>query len=166
MHSVKIVGLRKIRFGHDRTFSARGTLKVFCDGLMIVWCADTTPEDASNALNAAVAMQRRIIGINQELRAEGLAEIGVGIGMHTGEVTVGYIGSERRSEYTAIGDAVNTASRLESNAKGGEILISEATSRAAGNRYKLKDREPINVKNREQPVPLFEVDWQRSSGSL
>ena len=111
----------------------------------------TTPEDASNALNAAVAMQRRIIGINQELRAEGLAEIGVGIGMHTGEVTVGYIGSERRSEYTAIGDAVNTASRLESNAKGGEILISEATSRAAGNRYKLKDREPIMSKTVSSP---------------
>jgi len=126
----------------------------------------TTPEDASNALNAAVAMQRRILGINQELRAEGLAEIGVGIGMHTGEVTVGYIGSERRSEYTAIGDAVNTAARLESNARGGEILISEVTSKAAGNRYKLKEREPITVKNREQPVPLFEVDWQRASGAL
>ncbi len=126
----------------------------------------TTPEDASNALNAAVAMQRRIIGINHEFRAEGLAEIGVGIGMHTGEVTVGYIGSERRSEYTAIGDAVNTAARLEANARGGEILISEATSKAAGKRYKLKEREPITVKNREQPVPLFEVDWQRASGAL
>ena len=124
-----------------------------------------TPEDASNALNAAVAMQRRIIGINQELRSEGFKELGVGIGLHTGEVTVGYIGSERRSEYTAIGDAVNTASRLESNARGGEILISEATFKAAGSRYKLKTRDPITVKNREQPVVLFEVDWQRASGA-
>jgi class 3 adenylate cyclase len=111
-------------------------------------------------------MQRRIIGINSELRSEGFAEIGVGIGLHTGEVTVGYIGSERRSEYTAIGDAVNTASRLESNARGGEILISEATAKAAGKRYKLEKRDPITVKNREQPVILFEVDWQRASGAL
>ena len=126
----------------------------------------TTPQDAANAVNAAVAMQRRLIGINQELREEGLPEIGVGIGLHTGEATVGYIGSERRSEYTAIGDVVNTASRLESNSKGGEILISDATAKLARGRYKLKTREPINVKNRQQPVVLWEVDWQRSTGAL
>jgi len=166
----KIVGLLNRYFSAmtDIIFAHGGTLdKYLGDGLMALFGAPTTtPEDASNALNAAVAMQRRIIGINQELKSEGLAEIGVGIGLHTGEVTVGYIGSERRSEYTAIGDAVNTASRLESNARGGEILISEVTATSAGNRYKLKKREPITVKNREQPVVLFEVDWQRASGSL
>ena len=166
----KIVSLLNRYFSAmtDIIFAHGGTLdKYLGDGMMALFGAPaTTPEDASNALNAAVAMQRRIIGINQELRDEGLVEIGVGIGLHTGEVTVGYIGSERRSEYTAIGDAVNTASRLESNAKGGEILISEATSKAAGNRYKLKRREPITVKNRQQPVVLFEVDWQRASGAL
>ena len=166
----KIVSLLNRYFSAmtDIIFAHGGTLdKYLGDGLMALFGAPTTtPEDASNALNAAVAMQRRIIGINQELREEGLGEIGVGIGLHTGEVTVGYIGSERRSEYTAIGDAVNTAARLESNARGGEILISEATSKAAGSRYKLKARDPITVKNREQPVPLFEVDWQRASGAL
>lgn len=166
----KIVGLLNRYFSAmtDIIFGHGGTLdKYLGDGLMALFGAPTTtPEDASNALNAAVAMQRRVIGINQELRDEGLVEIGVGIGLHTGEVTVGYIGSERRSEYTAIGDAVNTASRLESNARGGEILISEATAKAAGNRYKLTKRDPITVKNRQQPVALFDVDWQRSSGAL
>jgi adenylate cyclase len=119
-----------------------------------------TPEDATNALNAAVAMQRRVIGINEELRAEGFNEIGIGIGLHTGEATVGYIGSERRSEYTAIGDTVNTAARLESNSKSGQILISDATARGAISRYPLKQRDPIFVKNRAQPVPLFEVEWE------
>ncbi|MEP6636712.1 MAG: adenylate/guanylate cyclase domain-containing protein [Acidobacteriota bacterium] len=166
----KIVNLLNRYFSAmtDIIFAHGGTLdKYLGDGLMALFGAPTTtPEDASNALNAAVAMQRRVIGINQELRDEGLVEIGVGIGLHTGEVTVGYIGSERRSEYTAIGDAVNTASRLESNALGGEILISEATCKAAGNRYRMNKRDPITVKNRQQPVVLFEVDWQRASGAL
>ena len=149
----------------DIIFAHGGTLdKYLGDGLMALFGAPTaTPEDAKNALNAAVAMQRRILGINEELRAEGFQEIGVGIGLHTGEATVGYIGSERRSEYTAIGDTVNTASRLESNSKAGQILLSAETAKAAGNRYPLTPRDPISVKNRAQPVPLFEVEWQQAS---
>ena len=165
----KIVSLLNRYFSAmtDIIFAHGGTLdKYLGDGLMALFGAPTaTPEDASNALNAAVAMQRRVLSINLELMGEGLPEIGVGIGLHTGEVTVGYIGSERRSEYTAIGDAVNTASRLEGNAKGGDILISDATAQAAHSRYKLEPREPIMVKNRQQPVALWEVDWQRASGA-
>jgi adenylate cyclase len=166
----KIVGLLNRYFSAmtDIIFAHGGTLdKSLGDGLMaLVGAPTTTPEDASNALNAAVAMQRRLLGINIELREEGLVEVGVGIGLHTGEVTVGYIGSERRSEYTAIGDSVNTAARLESNARGGQILISDATAKAARSRYKLHPRDPITVKNREQPVVLWEVDWQKASGSF
>ena len=151
----------------DIIFAHGGTLdKYLGDGLMALFGAPTTtPKDASNALSAAVAMQRRMISINAELREEGFPEIGVGIGLHTGEVTVGYIGSERRSEYTAIGDSVNTASRLESNAKGGQILVSEATANAAKSHYELTPRDPISVKNREQPVPLFDVQWQKATGT-
>lgn len=151
----------------DIIFAHGGTLdKYLGDGLMALFGAPTaTPKDAANALAAAVAMQRRMISINTELREEGFTEIGIGIGLHTGDVTVGYIGSERRSEYTAIGDAVNTSSRLESNAKGGQILVSEATAKAAKSRYELTPRDPISVKNREQPVPLFEVQWQKATGT-
>ncbi|MEP6820191.1 MAG: adenylate/guanylate cyclase domain-containing protein [bacterium] len=166
----KIVSLLNRYFSAmtDIIFAHGGTLdKYLGDGLMALFGAPTTtPDDASNALNAAVAMQRRLLGINTELRAEGLSEVGVGIGLHTGDVIVGYIGSERRSEYTAIGDAVNTASRLESNAKGGQILISDATAKSARSRYKLQPRDPITVKNREQPVVLWEVDWQKASGAF
>jgi adenylate cyclase len=166
----KIVSLLNRYFSAmtDIIFAHGGTLdKYLGDGLMALFGAPTaTPDDASNALNAAVAMQRRLLGINRELRDEGFTEIGVGMGLHTGEVIVGYIGSDRRSEYTAIGDTVNTSSRLESNARGGEILISDATAKAANSRYKLKPREAIMVKNRQQPVNLWEVDWQKASGSF
>lgn len=166
----KIVSLLNRYFSAmtDIIFAHGGTLdKYLGDGLMALFGAPTaTPDDASNALNAAVAMQRRLLGINRESREEGFAEIGVGMGLHTGEAIIGYIGSDRRSEYTAIGDTVNTSSRLESNARGGEILISDATAKAAHSRYKLKPRDPIMVKNREQPVKLWEVDWQRASGSF
>jgi adenylate cyclase len=148
----------------DIIFAHGGTLdKYLGDGLMALFGAPTvTPKDAANAMSAAVAMQRRMLSINDELHAEGYPEIGIGIGLHTGEVIVGYIGSERRSEYTAIGDTVNTASRLESNAKAGEILVSEVTANAARSRYQLAPREPISVKNRVQPVPLFEIEWQHA----
>ncbi len=166
----KIVSLLNRYFSAmtDIIFAHGGTLdKYLGDGLMALFGAPTaTPDDASNALNAAVAMQRRLMGINRELRDEGFPEIGVGMGLHTGEAIIGYIGSDRRSEYTAIGDTVNTSSRLESNARGGEILISDATAQAAHSRYKLVPRDPIMVKNREQPVLLWEVDWQKASGAF
>jgi len=166
----RIVSLLKRYFSAmtDIIFAHDGTLdKYLGGGLMALFGAPTaTPDDANNALNAAVAMQRRVLGINIELQDEGLPEIGVGMGLHTGEVVVGYIGSERRSEYTAIGDAVNTSSRLESNARGGEILMSDATAKAARSRYKLKPRDPITVKNREQPIAIWEVDWQKASGAF
>jgi adenylate cyclase len=148
----------------DIIFAHGGTLdKYLGDGLMALFGAPTvTPKDAANAMSAAVAMQRRMLSINDELRAEGYPEIGIGIGLHTGEAIVGYIGSERRSEYTAIGDTVNTASRLESNAKAGVILVSEVTANQARSRFQLAPREPISVKNREQPVPLFEIEWQHA----
>lgn len=146
-------------------FAHNGTLdKYLGDGLMALFGAPhATPKDAANAVSAAVQMQRRMIVFNQELRAEGFQEINIGIGLHTGEATVGYIGSERRSEYTAIGDTVNLASRLESNSKGGQILLTEATAQAASQAsYVFRPREAITVKNRVQPVPLYEVEWQQS----
>jgi adenylate cyclase len=144
-------------------FAHGGTLdKYIGDGLMALFGAPAaTPQDAANALSAAVAMQRQIVTLNHELRAADLHEINVGIGLHTGEATVGYIGSERRSEYTAIGDTVNLASRLESNAQGGQILSSYAVIEAAPDHgYTLRPLPPISVKNRIQPVSIYEVDWQ------
>lgn len=144
-------------------FMHGGTLdKYLGDGLMALFGAPTaTPDDACNAVAAAIAMQRQVRVINVQLRGEGLSEINIGIGLHTGEATVGYIGSERRSEYTAIGDTVNLAARLEQNALPGQILLSDAAAAAAaGAGCTFRPRPPITVRNRVQPVPIFEIDWQ------
>jgi adenylate cyclase len=138
-----------------------GTVDKFIgDGLMALFGAPhVTPDDAAGAISAAVEMQDAMKKISADLAASGLGEVSIGIGLHTGEATVGYIGSERRSEYTAIGDTVNVSSRLESHAKAGEILLSEETRNAAGDLpYLFVPREPIRVKNRDQPVSIFEVD--------
>ncbi|MEJ7623534.1 MAG: adenylate/guanylate cyclase domain-containing protein [Pyrinomonadaceae bacterium] len=142
-------------------FEHGGTLdKYIGDGLMALFGAPTaTPEDARNAVKAAVAMQQRLVTLKAELSEQGFKDLSVGIGLHSGVATVGYIGSERRSEYTAIGDTVNLASRLESNTLGGQILISEATALAAGDIYPLVKNDPLTVKNRVQPVNLYEVRW-------
>ena len=141
-------------------FAHGGTLdKYIGDGLMAIFGAPTaTPDDALNAAKAALAMQRRVNVLNGELVADGLSPVTVGMGLHTGEAVIGYIGSEKRSEYTAIGDTVNLASRLEANARGGQILLSEATAKAIGNTFPMTPQEPLKVRNRTQPGTLFELN--------
>ncbi len=159
----KVVGLLNRYFSvmSEIIFAHGGTLdKYIGDGLMAIFGAPTaSADDPINAVRTAVAMQTRLATLNQELLAEGFGQISVGIGLHTGEATIGYIGSDKRSEYTAIGDTVNLASRLESCARGGEILMSEATATASRNLIPVTPREPLTVKNRVQPVSVFEVRW-------
>lgn len=142
-------------------FEYGGTLdKYLGDGLMAIFGAPTASDhDADNAVKTAIAMQNALKDLNAELKTAGFKEIAIGIGLHTGVATIGYIGSERRSEYTAIGDTVNLASRLESAAAGGQILISEATGRACKESFQIRKCQPLQVRNRVQPVSLFEVKW-------
>lgn len=153
----------------DVIFAHGGTLdKYIGDGLMALFGAPTaTPEDACNAIACAAAMQQQMSHINDELREQELPEISIGIGLNTGEATVGYIGSERRSEYTAIGDTVNTSARLESNAKPGQILVSEETVKAAAKtNCQMRSLPPISVKNKVNPVPIYEIIWQSQEAKV
>lgn len=160
----KVVGLLNHYFTAmtEIIFAHGGTLdKYIGDGLMALFGAPTTtPVDPINAIKAAIAMQKRITELNHQLRSDGFPAVSAGIGLHTGIATVGYIGSDKRSEYTAIGDTVNLAARLESNASGGQILLSEATYTAAGNIFPVEPLPPLVVKNRQQPVELYELKWQ------
>jgi len=147
-------------------FSHKGLLdKYIGDGMMALFGVPYASEEAAvNAVSAAIAMQRRMEAVNQALRAIGLSEISIGIGINTGMATVGYIGSEERTDYTAIGDSVNLAARLEKEAQAGQIIISQATRQAIGDRFPVRpaDKGEVKVKGKRVPVQIYEVLWQRA----
>ena len=134
--------------------------KYIGDAIMAVFGAPVpTADDAVNAVRAAVRMRRALVTLNVGLVARGLPPLRTGIGIHTGEVVAGNIGSEARMEYTVIGDAVNLASRLESNTKdlGVNVLISEDTYLAVKEHVVARPIREITVKGRAQPVMTYEV---------
>lgn len=148
----------------------RGTLdKYIGDAIMAFWGAPV--DDAAHALHgvtAALQMQARLGELNRSLTARGWPELKIGIGLNTGTVTVGDMGSPVRKAYTVMGDAVNLASRLEGLTKqyGLGILVGDETRRAAkGVVFREIDR--VRVKGKDEPVSIFEplameADFDRS----
>jgi len=145
----------------DLVFENGGTLdKYLGDGLMAVFGAPLTKEDDSlRAVKTAIEMQQALVKLNRDWEATGQHSLKMGLGINTGPVTAGNIGSSRRMDYTVIGDAVNVASRLCANAAGGQILISESTHRVLGGSLPAKRLDPILVKGKETPVEVYEINW-------
>ena len=100
-------------------------------------------------------MQRALKELNEHWKTTGKPAINIGIGINFGEVFAGNIGSEQRLEYTVLGDAVNTASRLCSKAAKGEIMISEPFYKRLKKAPKVESREPIPLKGKSQPVANY-----------
>lgn len=142
-------------------FEHGGTLDKFMgDALMALWGAPIAhTDDADRAARAAVAMQRALGRLNREWSRQGRPLLSIGIGIGVGEVFAGNIGSDRRLEYTVIGDAVNTASRLCSEAGPGEILVTEPLYRALASPPPVRPLEPLPLKGKAQAVPVFQVEW-------
>ena len=146
----------------DLIFESGGTLdKYLGDGIMAVYGAPLPkPDDALRATKTAMEMQRALAALNRDWESRGQQPLRMGVGVNTGPVTAGNIGSAKRMDYTVIGDAVNLASRLCSNAAGGQILVSESTYLQLNGRIPAQRLEPIRVKGKETPVELHEVLWQ------
>jgi adenylate cyclase len=144
----------------DAVLEWGGTLDKFLgDGLMAVWGAPVKhDDDASAAVSAALRMVEELRALN-EVQPQG-AQFELGIGLNTGPVLAGSLGSTRRTEYTCIGDTVNVASRLCSLAPPGQIYVGEGTAQALAQVGPLEALEPVRVKGKMQPVPLFRVTPQ------
>ncbi len=144
----------------DIIFAHGGTLDKFIgDAIMALWGAPIPhADDCDRAVQAAIAMQRSIATLNAKWAASGRPGISVGIGINYGETFAGNIGSHLRLEYTVIGDAVNVASRLCSNALGGEVLISDPLYQMLKEKPPVETRQPLSVKNRAQAVPVWRVE--------
>jgi adenylate cyclase len=135
-------------------------------------------KEAQSAVDAAIGMQNALKKFNHERNKEGLQPINAGIGIHSGQVMIGTIGSETRMDFTVLGDNVNLASRIESLTKqyGAGILISDSTLRLLHNLDQIKHREIdwVKVKGKSEPVELYEIyntdppeiqDLKRKAGS-
>jgi adenylate cyclase len=134
--------------------------KYIGDAIMAVFGAPVPkPDDAVHAVRAAVRMRAALETLNVRLVERGIPALQTGIGIHTGEVVAGNIGSDKRMEYTVIGDPVNLASRLETSTKdlGVNVLISEDTFELTKDVIEVRPVREITVKGRAQPVMTYEV---------
>jgi adenylate cyclase len=145
--------MTNVIFEHDGTLD-----KYLGDGLMALFGAPfVLQNDAEAAVRAAINMQKSLAELNN---TSGKPPLNMGIGIHTGEAVVGFLGTERRMDYTAIGDAVNVASRLTSQAGPGQIVISSATHSQLGREISCCQLSAMKLKGRAEPIEVHEVIWR------
>jgi class 3 adenylate cyclase len=136
-----------------------GTLNKFIgDSIMALYNAPTDNEDhIFDAIKTALGMKQELKKLNKTLKEKGLKEIKMGIGINSGKAIIGNIGTNKRMEYTAIGNTVNVAERLEENATADQILISKQTYNKIKDRINVKKIGEIELKNIEHPILVYDV---------
>ncbi len=138
----------------------RGYIDKFIgDAIMAAWGVPmmSEEEDAIAAVSCAVEIQQLISSEKRTFFRGEASKLRVGIGMHTGPLVAGNLGSDRRMDYSVIGDTVNVAARLEGVAKAGQVVITDSTRNLIGDTFKLKELEPVKVKGKEKPLKIFNV---------
>lgn len=139
--------------------SYQGTIiEILGDGLLVIFGAPIQrQDDAERAIACAVGMQLQMTNANAVNRRDGLPEVEMGIGIHTGEVVVGNIGSQQRTKYGAVGSAVNLSGRIESYTTGGQVLISETTFNETASILSITQQMRAEPKGVPKPITIYEV---------
>jgi adenylate cyclase len=140
-------------------FRHGGTVDKFVgDEIMVLWGALVRHiDDASRAVRAALEMQSAVVEFNATRERTGGRPIAIGIGINTGDVVAGYIGSTRTMSYSVIGDSVNTGARLCSAAKPGQVIISETTFSHVRGEFEVEAQEPLNAKGKSMALQVYNV---------
>jgi class 3 adenylate cyclase len=132
--------------------------KFIGDAVMVVFGAPVKPPEAElHAVAAALEIQVQVERKSEERAAAGLPVARFGVGVNTGPAIAGNLGSSTRMEYTVIGDAVNLAQRLQTQAAPGEVLVAASTVHRLAGRFEVQSLGPIKVKGKEHPIEVFRV---------
>jgi len=143
----------------DIVFTHEGTVDKFIgDAIMVIWGAPVAhDDDPARAVRAAIDIRRELVDFNKQRVSVGKREIKIGVGINTGKVVAGYIGSSQTMSYSVVGDTVNTAARLCSAAKAGEIIISEITHTKIKDLFPTKGLEPIKAKGKHNLLKVYNI---------
>ncbi|EAZ88435.1 CHASE2 domain-containing protein [Crocosphaera chwakensis] len=136
-----------------------GTIDEFMgDGILVLFGAPTSKKnDVQRAIACAIAMQLAMKSVNEQMKQWNLPTLEMGIGINTGEVVVGNIGSEKRTKYGVVGSQVNLTYRVESYTLGGQIFISEATLKQAESILVIESEKQVTPKGVKEPISIYEV---------
>ncbi|AFG37127.1 adenylate/guanylate cyclase domain-containing protein [Spirochaeta africana] len=139
----------------------RGFIDKFIgDCIMAAWGVPmySAESDAVSAVSCAVELQELVRSPKRRFFTGDASHLKIGIGMHTGPLIAGNLGSDQRMDYSVIGDTVNVAARLEGVAGPNDIIITQDTRDLIGDRFRLKELEPVSVKGKRKPLHIFKVE--------
>ncbi len=133
--------------------------EIIGDALLVVFGApESHDDDPERAVACGIDMQNSLARLNAEIEKQGYPSLEMGIGINTGSVIVGNIGSEIRMKYGIVGSAVNTAARIESNSIGGQVLIGESTHALLRNKIKSEPPRSVMMKGMKKPLIFYAVN--------
>lgn len=141
----------------DAVLAQEGTIDKFLGDAVMAWfnAPILQPDHTMRAVKSALLIRSGIRQLHKQLPPE--AHLSFGVGIHYGDAVLGLVGTERRLDYTAIGDSINTAKRIQENTGPGQILISEAAYRQVRGQVQVQAIEPVTAKGKSEPVVVYEV---------